>query len=80
MKRFIDQIFIRDEALAYAVIAALEKDGDYTTEVYTNERNTCCKEPGIDIKIFRNEKLIHTNIGFTAISDKTKGETTDDTN
>ena len=74
MKRFIDQIFIRDEALAYAVIAALEKDGDYTTEVYTNERNACGKETGIDIKIFRNERLIHTNIGFTAITGKDNEE------
>jgi hypothetical protein len=85
MKRYIDELELHDPELVYAITEALEKDGDYSVECYDRDRFSRPMKNGNDVpsiilKIFRNEKVISTNIGFTPIPDPEKENTSNDSN
>lgn len=68
MKKFIDQISVRDYALAYTIAEALEKDEQYSVEFYDDRSGDPCRHEKynyIDLKIFREEKLTSPTMGFS---------------
>lgn len=80
MKRYIDNIEIHDPELSYAIMHALEKNKEYSVECYDRDRcghplKNGNDVPCIELRIFRNEKIISSNIGFSPIS--TRGEEED---
>ena len=64
MRKFIDIVRVADEDLAYTIVEALEKKGEYSVDFFEH----CGGEPmtrrgghEIELKVYRNEKIIHTS-------------------
>lgn len=67
MKRFIDELFVRNYDLAYKIAGCLEKDGEYSTVIFDADVNprTHIDQQGFYIKIFREDKLAcRSTIGY----------------
>ena len=63
MRKFVDSIRVCDNDLAHIVVEALEKKGEYSVDFF----NHCGGDPlqrrgghEIELKVYRNEKVIHT--------------------
>ena len=72
MKIFIDHIGVHDRGLAYTIAAALEKDGEYSVELYDRDSyGNPLKEPVSDgaqiynLRIFYEKKLEQLPVGFS---------------
>lgn len=70
MKRFVDQISIRDRGLAYTIAAALEKDGNFSVELYEDNGDPRVKGGAgcgcyIELKVFHEEDLQPLPVGFS---------------
>lgn len=63
MRRSIDCIIVHDSSLAFAIIEALEKDGEYAVDFYDHDRNGNALRkdngpPEIELHIYYNEKVM----------------------
>jgi hypothetical protein len=70
MKRFVDQIGVRDRGLAYTIAAALEKDEHFSVELYEDNSDPRIKGRDgcgcyIELKIFHEEDLQPLPVGFS---------------
>lgn len=81
MKKYIDCIHVNDRCLAYDIMEALERDGNYSVEyrecISDTRRDSVV---GFEIKVLKVERPIPTYMGFSDGEPKCEENTTDDAN
>ena len=78
MRKYVDQIRTHDYGLAYTIMEALEKDGNYSVELYEGIHNDPTKNesgrPEYRIEVFMEIKLTPPPVGFCGDTEGCKCE------
>lgn len=69
MRKYVDCIRVTDVNLAYTIIEALEKDDNYSVDVYDQNNALTRKGDGhqeIELRVYHNQKVMAApTIGFS---------------